>query len=364
MRWLKFSFGLVIGLLLILFLTQFVLPLFKNNNSLLQVETPGVVSNVFLNEKMVGETPYLGERLREGEYNLRLEADIESPQTKRVQFTKKITLSSQVLASVNYDFGPHQKFSAGDIRTFRIGDGLSVIGEPQEAKVWLDGQEMGKAPISLSPNSGVHKLKISAPGYYSREMEINIQPGRRLIVEVLLAANPFDRLEKIQDGNVVLYDLSSSRNILTTDSPAWAEATFFYEKTKKLSFDSLLDVSGNQYFRDKDTWNKKIKQGKKVVVGYLGNAGDGGLTESAKETLALFSKVEKKQEEASTKKVQILSTPTGTLNVRKGPGLSYNIIAKVNPGEKYNLLEEKSGWFKIKLTSTVGWVSSQYAKKL
>ena len=66
----------------------------------------------------------------------------------------------------------------------------------------------------------------------------------------------------------------------------------------------------------------------------------------------------------ATSQVEILATPTGTLNVRSSPSTSSPIITKVSPGEKYQLLEESPGWFKIKLSDKEGWISSQYAKKL
>lgn len=74
--------------------------------------------------------------------------------------------------------------------------------------------------------------------------------------------------------------------------------------------------------------------------------------------------------------IVIQDTPTGWLNVRKGPGASYEKVTRVNPGETYTLLEEKDKWYKIKIPArnasqgdaggdeeTQGWVTSQYAIK-
>lgn len=64
--------------------------------------------------------------------------------------------------------------------------------------------------------------------------------------------------------------------------------------------------------------------------------------------------------------VQILDTPTGYLNVRKGAGTNFEKIAQVKPGEQYELISEvpaNGGWLQIRLdAATTGWVSSQYAK--
>lgn len=66
-----------------------------------------------------------------------------------------------------------------------------------------------------------------------------------------------------------------------------------------------------------------------------------------------------------TLQVEILDTPTGFLNVRKGPGTNFAKVAQVKPGEIYELVSEDSGkgWYQIKLDQDLsGWVTKQYAK--
>lgn len=62
--------------------------------------------------------------------------------------------------------------------------------------------------------------------------------------------------------------------------------------------------------------------------------------------------------------VLILNTETGWLNIREGPGATFGIIKKVNPGETYEFLEQQGDWTKIKLSETeVGWGASRYMRK-
>lgn len=66
----------------------------------------------------------------------------------------------------------------------------------------------------------------------------------------------------------------------------------------------------------------------------------------------------------STKSITINAE---SLNVRGGAGTTYEKVGSVKKGEKYTLLETKTGtdgvWYKIKLsTGKEGWISSQYAK--
>ncbi len=61
--------------------------------------------------------------------------------------------------------------------------------------------------------------------------------------------------------------------------------------------------------------------------------------------------------------VEIQDTPIGFLRVRAEPAITASESAQVKPGEKYDLLEEVTGWYKIKIQTGSGWVSSDYAVK-
>lgn len=57
-------------------------------------------------------------------------------------------------------------------------------------------------------------------------------------------------------------------------------------------------------------------------------------------------------------------TPTGFLRVRSEPTVNASESAQVKPGEKYTILDEKSGWYKINYEQgKEGWVSGQYVTK-
>ena len=63
--------------------------------------------------------------------------------------------------------------------------------------------------------------------------------------------------------------------------------------------------------------------------------------------------------------VEILDTPTGTLNVRKGPGTNFAKIDEIKPGDAFILVStnEAAGWYEIKLADGLtGWVTKQYAR--
>ncbi len=67
---------------------------------------------------------------------------------------------------------------------------------------------------------------------------------------------------------------------------------------------------------------------------------------------------------SSPLEVEILNTPTGFLRVREEPSTSSEEVGRVDPGEKYELLDRDSvaGWYKIKFDEGIeGWISSEYA---
>lgn len=71
--------------------------------------------------------------------------------------------------------------------------------------------------------------------------------------------------------------------------------------------------------------------------------------------------------------VTIKDTPQGWLRVRVDASTDASEEAKVKPGQKYEFLDEKTGWYEIKFNGDVtglvsgtfdtGWISSQYSSK-
>jgi hypothetical protein len=69
---------------------------------------------------------------------------------------------------------------------------------------------------------------------------------------------------------------------------------------------------------------------------------------------------------ASTSKTYIVvkDTPTGWLRVRDNPSISASESAKVNPKDKFELLDTSDGWYKISyVEGKFGWVSAEYVTK-
>ena len=63
--------------------------------------------------------------------------------------------------------------------------------------------------------------------------------------------------------------------------------------------------------------------------------------------------------------VKIKDTPTGFLRVREDATISASEEAQVKPGQTFDVLEEKSSWYRISYEPNKdGWISAEYTEKL
>ncbi len=60
--------------------------------------------------------------------------------------------------------------------------------------------------------------------------------------------------------------------------------------------------------------------------------------------------------------VPFSAVATARLNVRSGPGLNTQVIARLPPGSPLSIQDTRSGWFRIASGNTTGWVSAEYVQ--
>lgn len=380
----------------------------------LQVLATSTRSKVYLGDKLVGETDYRGSH-RPGTYPLRVEPATGSAKPWQGQ----VRISPAALTVVDRDLGPSAEFSSGVVLALSQGTGVTVTSTPEGAKVYLDGTEVGQTPVTRpSPSPGTHQLKVEYVGYLPREVEINVTTGWKLDVAVELYKNPefgpvfieerplkklslpepeiltrsYLGFDQVLDPSLIptaksawtkaeWYDLSTTDKFLNDNPLSWAQGLYHYSAIHlkiDLPYHYLISSDGSIYegrAGGGDITSLDVREGLKaaaskpilrpgvVVVGYLGTSG--GPTTAAKDSFSSLISYLSKSAPVVVSKVKILTTPTGFLRVRTGPGTGFAEVARVNPGESYELLEEKTGWVKIKVSDTVsGWVSSQYATKI
>lgn len=261
-----------------------------NETGILRVNS-SPVANIFLNNLIVGKTPYENNQ-KPGEYILKLIP--EKTSTDTASWNGKIKIYKKSKTYVNFDLGSSDIFTSGEIFTvekispqpknLNYGE-IYVETEPQGAIVTLDNDDKGTAPLILKDVlKGDHELSVFMPGFFRRSQRINVSGGYRI----------------------------------------------------------------NAYFKL-------------------------GLDQSQKQ----FSDLEKQSTlSAKTEKkimIVIKDNPQGWLRVRSDASINATEEARVKTGEKFEFLEEKNGWYKIKFNGrkealvsgefAEGWVSKDYVLK-
>ena len=88
-----------------------------------------------------------------------------------------------------------------------------------------------------------------------------------------------------------------------------------------------------------------------------------GELKSGKGWIALdYTERVKETEEVKFQSYSAKVKPVNGLNVRSGPSTSYGKLGALGYGKTITILEEKSGWGRIKFNGVTGWVSLTYVK--
>ncbi|MBI2617460.1 PEGA domain-containing protein [Candidatus Gottesmanbacteria bacterium] len=235
-------------------------------------------TSVFLNDKLVGETP-IEDKQRAGKYILKLIPQDAATQSSSWQ--GNISIYPSVLTYVNRQLGVSELTSSGEVLTLEKISGsesqVSVSSQPDAATILLDGQEKAITPTTFSVTIGDHDVTVTSAGFVSRTTRIQATAGYKVVVQFQLALS----------GGAI------------TPSPTIASSS------------GIID--------------SKASTGPSILI---------------------------------------KDTPTGFLRVRSSASTSATEIGQVKPGEKFPLLDESQGWYKISFqTNKEGWVSSRYAEK-
>jgi len=276
----------------------------KEGPSALQVSsTPK--TTIFLDGKEIGKTPYYDEKIKAGEYTIKLVPD----NSQYVTWESKIKLNSEVLTVINRDLGLTEETSAGEILNLEkisVNDtsDVSIVTTPNLANVKFDNQDQGQSPVLVKNTTpSEHEISVSLPGYIDKNIKIKTVARYKLNASIQLASITANMPDLKTEGATSSAKPSSSPSATNSTSSATAAP----KATPKASEGPVTDPN----------------------------------------------------------KVLILDTPTGWLRVRVEPSLSATESGKVNPGEKYPYISEQTSWVKIEYqTGKVGWVSSQYVKKI
>ena len=299
---------LLIGLSLLsltVFLTGCTLP--GRKKSALSVSTTPQAT-IFLDGEHLGQTPYYNEKLKPGDYVLKIVP--ESSGQALNPWEGRVTLSPGILTVVNRELGLTQDDSSGEILSFETSadknaTSISVVTTPDGAVVNLDGEPKGFAPISLDKiTEGDHILLISSPGYKDKTIKAKTVKGNKLIVSVQLAR-------------------AAAAPPVDAESPPEATPAASPKASPKASTTPTASPTATPKASPKA----------------------GSTAAPAKPYIEITSK-------------------EGWARVRDGAGTKYEELTIVDFGEKFPLLDTSNGWYKIEYEAgKQGWVSGALAEK-
>lgn len=300
----KRKIGFFTGILAIILLLLGVVKYFggiKPKEGALTIQSSQPAS-VFLDNKHIGRTPVLKYSVAPGEYTVRIVP--ESTVVPLASWQGSVKITSGILTHVK--ISPAESEFATAVETMwleKISSKVSevdVVTNPDSATISLDGATKGITPLSL--------------------------PSVAAGPHVLALASPGFVSQSIKIQTTVGYKLSAVVKLALSGSPQEASP-------------SPTPVLGTP-----------------TPTGKTTPAPTGKLTPTP--TKAASSA------DPAKPFVTIKDTPTGFLRVRMEPSTGASEAARINPGEKYHIEDEKTGWYQINYdTKNLGWISGQYATK-
>lgn len=245
---------------------------------------------------------------------------------------------------------------------------LQVTSVPK-SKVYLDGNLVGETPLCLCDaskmiNAGEYSLRIVPEGgFKAYEQKVNISPSVLTVVDRTfgqgaLSEGSVIKLTPINDKKEaqILVVTFPDKSEVYLDNQLVGISPFLISNTTESDHEIKIRKSG---YREKVVRIRAFLGYKLEAIVYL--SVNPSLSASDSALLAPTPSAMLQQQKSS---ILILNTPTGFLRVRASSSLGASQIGQVKPGEKYNLISEKEGWFEIKFSETQnGWISSEYAKK-
>lgn len=244
------------------------------------------------------------------------------------------------------------------------GRGALQVTSVPEAQVFLDGKLIGKSPLCLCElpqliKTGEYELNLIPEDNEFKEysQKINIYQGTLTVVDrtfdksVTSSTGSLITLSDIGDGNKTeLLVMSSPNNAqVILDSNAAGNTPLLLEDVTPSDHEIKILKDG---YREKVIKVKTVAGKRLEAVVNLGVRMDLEAAPKATKSAAVVTKV------------VILDTPTGFLRVRESDSLNSNQLTTVAPGEKFDLVSEKTGWYQIKLPDgQMGWISSEYGQK-
>jgi len=251
--------------------------------------------------------------------------------------------------------------------------GLQITSEPITT-VFLDNQNLGQTPFEdNNREAGDYLIKLipQGEGFSSWEQKISLYPGFLTVINRQLA-----EAEELTSGSILTFESLKNKKLMVLAIISEPSGVLVRVDGITRSFTplSLEDISEGEHLISLTLpgYQEKVIQiktvfGQKLIV----NAKLAKEKEKPQEATPSAQEEEEEEEEQESGKelskpyIIINDTPTGWLRVRLEPSTTASEAARIDPGNKYKLLEtSETGWYKIEYEEgKEGWVSGQYASK-
>lgn len=266
--------------------------------------------------------------------------------------------------------------------------GVLKVNSIPTASIFLDNKHIGRTPFDDKVGVGDYTIKISPESAVSSlaswQGTIKIASGLLTYVNANLAESEF--LAAVD--TVWLEKISSKRTELSvTTNPDGATVTMDGEVKGITPLSTEINISGDHTLTvtSPGFLQRTLKiiatPGFKIIASMklaLSGEPTQPVEASASPTPTGSVKVTPTPKSSKTATssastlpdppkpfVRIKDTPTGFLRVRMEPATTATEAGRVNPGEKYTIVDTQNSWYQIKYDGTnTGWISGTYAEKV
>ena len=141
---------------------------------------------VYLDRKEVGKTPLALSKVRLGRHQIRVQREGQENWEREVDIEgdRKVEVYAQLKS---------------------VEGGLEIRSEPNEAKVWVNGREMGLTPLVMSAKAGQYLVRVFREGYEVYEEWVQIEGGGQKDVRVSLKKILGDLTIQADPSNAIIY---------------------------------------------------------------------------------------------------------------------------------------------------------------
>ncbi len=156
-----------------------------NDKSGISIQSTPDNAAVFIDNKEAGKTPFEDNNLTAGEIAVKIDKDGAS-------WLNYVKLTGKTVTVINRDLAKDIASSSGEVLTLDKGKGITVISNPSDAGVEIDGKAMGNTPITLNIDSGDHTVLVTHQNYLNRSIKATLPNDFNLTISVDLALSEAD----------------------------------------------------------------------------------------------------------------------------------------------------------------------------